>query len=158
MRNGDFIDTQLGKVLVEVEDVPKGEVLYWHNPPALKPGEHHKDYVEGYQARFARDSVHRRVLGSITDETDLTQLGARNTVPALAYFLARDTDTPQITPLSKTELQLRAPGQQVNTGSAPVAEDQVEAVLEQLVKAGLVVQRDDGSYQHTDAGVVELRN
>lgn len=158
VHNGDLIDTSIGPMRVHAEGVAEGEILYWHNPPETPAGELHPDVVVDYQPRFVRESGERRVLGSVSDEVDRSALGPRNTVSALTYFLARNPDTPHVNRPSITVLRQVQPNVMLDLPHDQTAEAQVEGYLAALIKAGLVEQRDDGSYAVTDAGRVELAN
>ena len=97
--------------------------------------EKNPDAVEGYESHFDPAGTTRRVLGHITDE-DHVGRGGRNTTARLAQELAEDPFTA------------------IGGGQ----DDQVQKHLDDLVEAGLVEERDDGTYGVTDAGRVELAN
>jgi hypothetical protein len=117
-------------------DVPPTEAP----PPAPEGDELDPRQVPGYEPKFPRLSTTRRVLGHVTDEVDQSALGPRNTLTALAYALWRDDNTPEI-------------GGELSDATVATKEH-----LDQLVGAGLVEDRGDGSYGVTDAGWVELHN
>lgn len=98
--------------------------------------------------KFPRLSVERRVLGHITDETDGSPLGARNTLAALTEALMRDPNTTRPRGGMAEALPIDRPLEDTAT--------HILAMLTALTDAGLVEQREDGSYQVTDAGHVEL--
>ena len=96
---------------------------------------------------FDRLSVERRVLGHITDEVDADALGPRNTLAALTYALMRDPNTTR--PVGRPKLDIDgATLEQVAT--------LVDEHLQRLVAAGLAAQREDGSFELTEAGHTEL--
>lgn len=98
---------------------------------------------------FPRLSVERRVLGYITDEVDVIQIGPRNTLAAITYALMTDrqtTNPPEGTPRLETE----------GKDAAVIIED-VLGKLTALIDAGLVEQRQDQSYAVTEAGQAELK-
>jgi hypothetical protein len=82
-----------------------------------------------------RLSTERRVLGHITDEDHMGR-GPRNTTERLALELAED-------PNSAVEFD---------------EEGAVQDMLDTLVEAGLIEQRDDGTYALTELGFTELAN
>lgn len=86
-----------------------------------------------YEPRFPRISTTRRVLGHITEELDRTDLGPRNTLPALTFALIADDHT-----------DIHYP-------------EQVPPFLDDLVEAGLASELD-GVYTVTEAGQRELMN
>src|SRR5215469_15217506 len=90
-----------------------------------------------YEPHFGRDSYTRRVLAFVTDEEDSLATPepgavARNTPFAMMWSMRSDH-----------------PGK---------TEEDVQGELDKLVEAGLVNKRDDGTYQLTDDGYVELKN
>lgn len=106
--------------------------------PETPEGELHPSQVEGYEPKFDRLSVTRRVLGHVTDEVDVSALGPRNGLEALAYAIATDAHTP----VHGTPIEV-----------AP----EVQKHLDLLVEAELL-QRRGNVYALTDAGLTELRN
>lgn len=100
--------------------------------------------------KFDRLSVERRVLGHVTDEVDTTALGPRNTLAALTYALVRDRNT--------THAAGGNPRFEVDGMSVAESAQAVLDYLDDLKDAGLLVQRDDGSYEVTEDGLTELRN
>lgn len=137
----------------------EGEILHWRMPPHTPAGELHpaQDPQQPYEPRFDRGSGFRRVLMSITDEVDVSALGPRNSIPALAYFLARNPDSPHVNKPSSTLVKLLQ-GAELGLAEDATAEGQVRRYLAALADAGLVAEREDGSYELTDAGRHELRN
>lgn len=105
------------------------------NPWPGNTVEENPDAVEDYEPHFERTGTTRRVLGHITDE-DHVGRGPRNTTARLAQELAEDPYTA------------------ISDGQ----DDQVQAHLDDLEGAGLVEVRDDGTYEVTEAGRVELAN
>jgi hypothetical protein len=92
--------------------------------------------VDDYEPHFPRESHTRRVLGTITDEEDAQAGGVpRNTRDAVARVMVPDETSPKIT-----------------------EQAHVDAEFDALAEAGLIEQRDDGSYGLTRAGWVELSN
>jgi len=92
---------------------------------------------DAYDPAFDRASYTRRVLAFVTDEEDSTSTPNPGAVPRntpFAIFWAMRLDHPD-----KTEAD-------------------VKAELDQLVEAGLVQARDDGTFALTDEGYVELKN
>lgn len=98
---------------------------------------------------FGRLSIERRVLAFITDGYTVP-LGPRNTLAALTYDLMRD---PHTTHPPEPNGRLEVDGRTVEE----VAET-VLGYLTALIDAGLVEQREDGSFEVTDAGRDELSN
>jgi hypothetical protein len=101
---------------------------------------------DDYEPVFDRDGTTRRVLGHITDQEDaFATMGAgtapRNTVSALTIALMRDENTPGVSADDMAE-----------------AAQRVEADVAELIEAGFVVERDDGTLELTDDGLVELSN
>lgn len=98
------------------------------NIPPGQPG--------AYEPKFVRESVTHRILAHITDENDL--LGGvyapRNTPDMVGKAVIPDKDT------------------------AVSTQEQVETEFAKLKEAGLIEQRDDGSYGKTRDGWVELVN
>ncbi len=101
--------------------------------PAGEFSEGHPDAVEDYEPHFDRMGTTRRVLAFITDEEHLGTV--RNTPEALAQELNDDPYT--------------------NYDGDP---EELQEYLDKLVEAGLVNARDDGTYEVTQAGRVELAN
>jgi hypothetical protein len=110
------------------------EIAAWSNPPATPEGELHPDQVEDYEPNFDRASVQRRVLGHITDENHVGR-GPRNTADRLSQELDEDPNS-----------------------SFVADEDDMQAILDELEDAGLVAARDDGTYEVTEPGRIELAN
>src|SRR5258708_785843 len=98
--------------------------------------------------KFDRTSVHRRILGHITDETNVTALGPRNTLAALTYDLVRAVNRTHPPP-GRPRLEVEGKN---STEVAQLVYDHIDA----LIDAGLVVQREDGTYAMTDEGHLEL--
>lgn len=98
---------------------------------------------------FDRLSVERRVLAFITDGFTVP-LGPRNTLAALTYDLMRD---PHTTHPPEPNGRLEVDGRTVEMIAQTVLDH-----LTALIDAGLVEQRDDGSYAVTDAGRDELNS
>jgi hypothetical protein len=101
---------------------------------------------DDYEPTFPRDSNTRRVLQFVTDEEDaFAVFGAgtapRNTTPAIAAAMFQDENSPGVSSEDYDE-----------------ACAQVQEELDALVEAGLVEQRDDGSYGLTKDGWVERSN
>lgn len=111
-----------------------GEIKFWSNPPATPEGELHPSQVVDYEPKFDPLSVERRVLGHVTDD-DHVGRGPRNTPERLALELQED-------PFSRFAGNL----------------DQMQGYLQSLESAGLVHKRDDGTYEVTEAGHIELAN
>jgi hypothetical protein len=133
----------------EITYVGKGadqQIAGWSNPPGTPEGELHPDQVEGYDPHFARDSVQRRVLAYITDD-DHVGRGPRNTADRLAQELDEDPNTPFV-----------LEGFDDPATGEPVEGDDVQGYLDELVEAGLVEARDDGTYGVTEPGRIELVN
>lgn len=105
-------------------------------PQEPEQPELHPDHVPGYEPHFDRMGLTRRVLGFVTDEDHLG-LGPRNTHDLIARDMAGDVNSPQVTWDDSSRVQ---------------------PALDKLVEAGLLEQREDGSYAVTEAGRVELRN
>ena len=103
---------------------------------AKKEGETWSDayVVQDYEPVLDRYSIERRVLGYITD-MEHGGTGPRNTVQALAIWVAHDEHAP------------------IYNGD----EDEMQEYVDTLVDAGLVVEEDD-RYRLTEAGLVELVN
>lgn len=97
--------------------------------------------------KFDRLSVERRVLGHITDEVDRDHLGPRNTLAALTHALMNDRHT---THPAGENARLDV------SGSVAEIAQTILGHLDALKDAGLVVQREDGSYKLTKAGHTEL--
>lgn len=97
---------------------------------------------------FPRLSLERRVLGHVTDEVDETEFGPRNTLAALTRALMTDRNTTNPATPEHGRLDVERP-------VVDVAQSVLD-VLAALQAAGLVSQREDGSYAVTDAGRVEL--
>ena len=108
--------------------VKVGPVSVW-----AEDTEPHPLRSQNYEPVFPRTSVTRRVLAHITPEVDRTDLGPRNTLPALTAGLISDDHTEIAHP------------------------EQVQPYLDALVAAGLVSEHA-GTYQVTDAGWRELMN
>jgi hypothetical protein len=92
---------------------------------------------EDYEPKFSRDSYTRRVLAFTTDQEDSTATPEPGAVPRntpFAIMWSMRTDHP-----GKTE-------------------ENVHDELLKLVEAGMVQQRDDGTFALTDDGHVELKN
>jgi hypothetical protein len=106
-----------------------GEVTGWSNPSATV----NPLAVEDYEPQFDRLSVERRVLGHVTD-LDHSGRGPRNTPQRLSQELAEDPNT-----------------------AFDFGED-VQGYLDDLEAHGLLARREDGSYEVTQAGQVELAN
>lgn len=140
----DAIEIPEGADVVRNDD---GEVLYWRNAAE------DQSQIDGYEAKFDRLGTHRRVLGFVTDEVDQDAtddnasrflvskdfLGPRNTVGAIAFAMARDSNSPHVAP------------------HLDEASQSVGKALDELEAAGLV-ESQDGRYSVTDAGRDELRN
>jgi hypothetical protein len=110
-----------------------GEITGWSNPPETPEDELHPDQVEGYEPKFARESMQRRALGHVTDDDHLGR-GPRNNAARLQQELVED-------------------------GNSPFDDDDdVQELLDDLEASGLVTRSDDGIYSVTDAGRVELAN
>lgn len=139
----------------EVEKDGDGNVIYVRGLPAHTGTTLHPEQVEEYTPKFDRQSVHRRVLQALTDEVDADVYGPRNSVPALGAHFANDPHTPQVNAPSATEMARRYI---LLPKGAVTAESQVADHLHELIGAGLVEQRNDGTYALTDAGRVELVN
>lgn len=92
---------------------------------------------EDYEPHFDRSGTARRVLGHITDE-DHVGRGPRNTLDRLHQELAEDPHT---------RIEGDAAGAQ-----------RVDELLGELIAAGLVQPRDDGTLEVTEDGRVELVN
>lgn len=107
---------------------------------------------EDYEPHFDRSGTTRRVLGHITDE-DHVGRGPRNTTERLAVELAEDPNT-RIFPASTA-------GDATDEHEGIEAYDPATVVqehLDELLAAGLIAARDDGAYEVTEAGRVELVN
>jgi hypothetical protein len=115
-----------------------GEVIGWSLPPETPEGELHPRQVPGYEPHFDRMGTHRRVLGHITDE-DHVGRGPRNNPERLGLELGEDP----FTAIEGDPLEVQ-----------PV----VQKYLDELVVAGLVEPREDGTYVVTEAGQIELAN
>lgn len=90
-------------------------------------------YRENYDRTLSGESWARRVLSFITDEVDGPAGGIpRNTPTAVGTVL-------------------------VNDGEAGSIED-VEQAFEELHNHGFIEQRDDGTWERTEDGWVELSN
>ena len=127
----------------EETEIPEGSVVYrnddgeitgWSNPPVTPEGELADTQVEDYEPHFERTGPTRRVMGFITDEEHMGR--PRNTLEAIADDLADDPNSPF------------GHGQ----------DDQVQEHLSELEEAGLVEQREDGTWALTEAGLVEGQN
>jgi hypothetical protein len=90
---------------------------------------------ENFEPVLDRTGTERRVLGHISDEEHVGR-GPRNTAERLAQELAED------------------PGTAIEFDELTV----VQGHLDTLVGAGLIEQRDDGTYALTELGFTELAN
>lgn len=88
--------------------------------------------TDEYTPKFDRLGVERRVLGHVTDEDHLGR-GPRNTLARLDQELIEDPHTSY-------------------AGNV----EQLQRYVDDLVDAGLLAAREDGSYAVTDAGLFEL--
>jgi hypothetical protein len=131
---GEEIEIPDGAEITYVGKGKDAEIAGWSNPPDTPEGSLAPDQVEDYEPSFDRAGIERRVLGYVTDD-DHVGRGPRNTPARLAQELDEDPFSPFV-----------------------AEEDDVATHLEALVEAGLVEERDDGTYAVTDAGRVELAN
>lgn len=96
------------------------------------------------------ESFERRVLSFITDEVDGAAGGVpRNTPTAVGRVLIGDREVTDDVEVSEED------------GSVKVvkpAMDKIDEVFAKLLKAGFIEQRDDGSFERTEAGWVEISN
>jgi hypothetical protein len=111
-----------------------GEITSWSNPPQYTGEELAPGQVPGYEPQFDPLGTTRRVLAFVTDEEHLGR--PRNTVAVITEDMASD-------PFSAVEYD---------------EDDAVQKHLDQLQEAGLVEQRDDGTWAKTEAGLVEGQN
>jgi hypothetical protein len=100
------------------------------------------------EVKFDRLSIERRVLGHITDDVEHTVLGARNTLAALTYSIMRDRNT--------THAPAPNPSLDIDGKSLVEVAQTIHEHVGKLTDAGLVAQREDGSYALTEAGHKEL--
>jgi hypothetical protein len=98
--------------------------------------------------KFDRKSTVRRVLAAITDEVAGGGFGPQNTLGALAFHLANDSNV--------TKPQGDAEAWDIEGKTMRQCVEEVLALLEQLVEAGLVKQNADGSYERTEEGQAEV--
>jgi hypothetical protein len=131
---GEEVEIPDGAEITYVGKGKDAQIAGWSNPPDTAEGDLHPDQVEDYEPHFDRASIQRRVLGYITDD-DHVGRGPRNTADRLNQELDEDPFSPYV-----------------------ADDDDVQAYLDELVEAGLVEDRGDGTYGVTEPGRIELVN